>query len=226
MRGHISINETEKMSHCFYRVPFFRLKNPCHNYCLAPYTFRNHLSLTNNTRRFSEEIKNTTYSTNLDDPEADLDALMQAIVCKEEIGWRENARHLLVLSTDSEYHIAGDGKLAGLVIPHDGKCHMDNHMYSYGSIFDYPSIAQINAKAVEHGINMIFVIAINSMTPKAEDYYRMLKERVEESDLGILLEDNSNIIDLIKNYYNVSNMRYFLLFFLKSILTVFTMIYA
>lgn len=50
-------------------------------------------------------------SANLDLPEGSLDALMQAIVCTNEIGWREKARHLLVLSTDASYHIAGDGKV-------------------------------------------------------------------------------------------------------------------
>lgn len=36
---------------------------------------------------------------------------MQAIVCKNEIGWREKARKLLVFSTDAGFHYAGDGKV-------------------------------------------------------------------------------------------------------------------
>ena len=46
-------------------------------------------------------------SGNLDAPEGGFDAIMQAIVCKDEIGWRENARKLLVFSTDAGFHYAG-----------------------------------------------------------------------------------------------------------------------
>lgn len=37
--------------------------------------------------------------------------MMQVIVCTEEIGWRQKARHLIVFSTDAIFHIAGDGKV-------------------------------------------------------------------------------------------------------------------
>lgn len=50
-------------------------------------------------------------SGNLDSPEGGLDALMQAIVCRQIIGWREQARRLLVLSTDAGFHYAGDAKV-------------------------------------------------------------------------------------------------------------------
>lgn len=40
-------------------------------------------------------------SGNLDAPEGGFDAIMQAIVCKDEIGWRDVARRLLVFSTDA-----------------------------------------------------------------------------------------------------------------------------
>lgn len=39
------------------------------------------------------------------------DAIMQAIVCRDQIGWRDQARRLLVFSTDSGFHYAGDGKV-------------------------------------------------------------------------------------------------------------------
>ena len=51
-------------------------------------------------------------SGNLDAPEGGFDAIMQAIVCKDEIGWRENARKLLVFSTDAGFHYAGKIKPA------------------------------------------------------------------------------------------------------------------
>lgn len=46
-------------------------------------------------------------------------------VFQEKIGWRKDALHLLVFTTDDVPHIALDGKLGGLVQPHDGQCHLN-----------------------------------------------------------------------------------------------------
>ena len=60
-------------------------------------------------------MKKAKVSANLDAHEGGFDAIMQAIVCKNEIGWRDKARRLLVFSTDAGFHYAGDGKcFAGL----------------------------------------------------------------------------------------------------------------
>lgn len=45
------------------------------------------------------------------------DAIMQAVVCRNQIGWREQARHLLVFSTDAGFHYAGDGKVRHTQFP-------------------------------------------------------------------------------------------------------------
>lgn len=53
-------------------------------------------------------------------------ALPPSDLCpQEKIGWRQDALHLLVFTTDDVPHIALDGKLGGLVQPHDGKCHLN-----------------------------------------------------------------------------------------------------
>ena len=56
-----------------------------------------------------EKVKKAPVSGNLDAPEGGFDAIMQAIVCQSQIGWREEARRLLVFSTDAGFHYAGDG---------------------------------------------------------------------------------------------------------------------
>jgi protocadherin alpha len=38
--------------------------------------------------------------------------MLQAVVCKNEIGWRDNARRLLLVATDNGFHEAGDGKVS------------------------------------------------------------------------------------------------------------------
>ncbi len=56
-------------------------------------------------------MRKAAVSGNLDAPEGGFDAIMQAIVCKDRIGWRDRARRLLVFSTDASFHYAGDGKV-------------------------------------------------------------------------------------------------------------------
>lgn len=63
-------------------------------------------------------------SGNLDAPEGGFDAIMQAVVCRNQIGWRDQARRLLVFSTDAGFHYAGDGKVCILnFVISSQKCH-------------------------------------------------------------------------------------------------------
>ena len=62
-------------------------------------------------------------SASSDDPEGTLDAMMQAVVCTDVVGWREEARKVLLVMTDDLMHTAGDGRLAGIYRPNDAKCH-------------------------------------------------------------------------------------------------------
>ncbi|CAJ0965627.1 unnamed protein product [Ranitomeya imitator] len=83
------------------------------------------VSLTDKVSNFNTEVQNQQVSRNRDAPEGAFDAILQAAVCKEEVGWRTEASHLLVITTDDVPHVALDGKLAGLVQPHDGQCHLN-----------------------------------------------------------------------------------------------------
>lgn len=85
----------------------FCSKIPCLN-CVPAYGFKNHLSLTPDYNLFSKTVEDAKLSGNLDSPEGGFDAIMQAIVCKKEIGWRPLARHIIIFSSDAEFHIAGE----------------------------------------------------------------------------------------------------------------------
>ncbi|XP_053748198.1 integrin beta-3-like [Panthera pardus] len=115
-----------------YISPPEALKNPCYdmkNTCLPMFGYKHVLTLTDQVTRFNEEVKKQSVSRNRDAPEGGFDAIMQATVCDEKIGWRNDASHLLVFTTDAKTHIALDGRLAGIVQPNDGQCHVgsDNH---------------------------------------------------------------------------------------------------
>ncbi|ODN01343.1 Integrin beta-PS [Orchesella cincta] len=177
------------------------LENPCNRKnktCARPYGFKNQMPLTFNTEEFSNVVKDVILSVSSDLPEGGLDALMQVIVCENEIGWSEQARRLIIFATDAPFHFAGDGRLGGILLPNDGKCHMDatGEYYTHSLMHDYPSIAQLNSKAKEHSVNIIF--AVNA-TEIAE--YKRLAKVVEGSKSTELASNSSNIVDLVEDEY-------------------------
>src|SRR5436190_1381673 len=91
-----------------------KLKNPCTDdfECSPPYGFRNHLSLTEDSKRFVNEVTTASLSANLDNAEGGFDAIMQVIVCKDKINWTPSSRKIVIFATDSIFHYAGDGKVS------------------------------------------------------------------------------------------------------------------
>ncbi|XP_070842029.1 integrin beta-1-B-like isoform X2 [Chaetodon trifascialis] len=147
------------------------LSNPCKRTepwpCAPPFTYNHVLSLTANGSLFTELVGVQRISGNLDLPEGGLDALMQAAVCEEQIGWR-NVTRLLVFSTDAGFHSAGDGKLGGIVLPNDGKCHLHKNVYTRGnaqglrSIFPKCAVGALSNNS--DNILQIIVEAYNALT--------------------------------------------------------------
>ncbi|XP_023340039.1 integrin beta-PS [Eurytemora carolleeae] len=162
-----------------------KLQEPCDG-CAAPYGFKHHMRLSTDTSSFAMEVKSAQVSGNLDAPEGGFDAIMQAIACKDIIGWRDKARRLLVFSTDAGFHYAGDGKLGGIVTPNDGACHMDSKgLYTHSEIQDYPSVSQINHKVKENSVNLIFAV-----TEEQLHVYNALSGVVQGSSYGKLSADS------------------------------------
>ncbi|XP_078049137.1 integrin beta-PS [Augochlora pura] len=162
-----------------------------------PYGYRNQMPLTDDIYSFKEKVQRAVISGNLDGPEGGMDAIMQAIVCTKEIGWRRLARHLIVFSTDATSHIAGDGRLAGIIEPNDCKCHLDEQgNYTYSLLQDYPSIAQINKMAREHNVNIIFAITSNEF-----ESYKSLSARISGSSIDIIHKNSNNLVKIISKEY-------------------------
>ncbi|KFZ60694.1 Integrin beta-2, partial [Antrostomus carolinensis] len=169
-----------------------KLQNPCPNkdkQCQPPFAFKHILSLTDDAAKFESEVGKQFISGNLDAPEGGLDAMMQAAV--------RNVTRLLVYATDDGFHFAGDGKLAAILTPNDGQCHLEDNMYKKSNEFDYPSVGQLVQKLTENNIQPIFAV-----TSKMVDVYKKLSELIPKSAVGELNEDSSNIIELIQVAYN------------------------
>uniref|UniRef100_A0A673XE08 Integrin beta n=1 Tax=Salmo trutta TaxID=8032 RepID=A0A673XE08_SALTR len=175
------------LSPYMYTYPEEAISNPCHGIqtrCLPQFGYKHVLSLTKQVERFTEEVAKQQVSRNRDSPEGGFDAVIQAVVCKDKIGWRTDASHLLVFTTDATTHVALDGRLAGLVQPNDGQCHIgrDNN-YDKSSTLDYPSLALITEKMSENNINLIFAVTNNG------------------HHVGTLSDDSGNVIQLILDAY-------------------------
>ncbi|KAI0977985.1 hypothetical protein GJ496_005008 [Pomphorhynchus laevis] len=182
-----------------------------HRSCVPAYSFKHHLSLTDDMDAFEMEVLNVPVAGNIDAPEGGLDGLMQVMACKDVIGWRNNSRKFIVYSTDAGMHIAGDGKLAGLITPCDEKCHLqrtyDEHlkkyvyMYTHAEMQDYPSLGSIYYNLAENDINLIFAV-----TRPQYELYKSISEFLENAVVGILENDSSNIVDLVtENYKKITN---------------------
>ena len=94
--------------------------------CSPPYSFHHKASLAHiSPEEFERTVLGSPLAGNVDDPEGSLDALMQVMVCGERIGWRDNSRKIIIVATDRDFHTAMDGKLAGILEPNDGQCHLN-----------------------------------------------------------------------------------------------------
>ncbi|GIX80796.1 integrin beta-PS, partial [Caerostris extrusa] len=116
----------------------------------------------------------------------------------DDIGWRNKSRKLLVFSTDNAFHYAGDGRLGGIIVPNDEKCHLDDRgYYTMSDELDYPSLSQINRQIRDHKINMIFAVTKDQVS-----LYETLSKRLVGSSTGELENDSSNVVDLVRQQYD------------------------
>ncbi|XP_017120954.1 integrin beta-nu [Drosophila elegans] len=176
-------------------------ENPCapeRATCEPTYGFRHQIPLTDNIPAFTSAVANSKITGNLDNLEGGLDALMQVIVCPKEIGWKQQARKVVILVTDGFMHLAGDGLLAGITQPNDKKCHLNNAGEYTGSLlYDYPSLEEIYRELLRRKISVIFAV-----TKEVVSSYRELSALMKEiSYVDILSADSSNILELIKKSY-------------------------
>lgn len=186
------------------------IQNPCRTspdpnlHCVKSYDFKQILKLSGNIDHFTQTIdklENLT-SANLDHPEGGLDAMMQAVVCDDKIGWRSGARRLIIYISDATFHYAGDGKLGGVVIPNDGHCHLKNNMYTKAEVQDYPSVGHIAQMLQKNKVTVIFAVA----GEKQVTLYKKLAESLEGAYVGKLDSKEHTIAHIVQNSYkNISS---------------------
>ncbi|KAK7918950.1 hypothetical protein WMY93_010234 [Mugilogobius chulae] len=172
-----------------------KLKQPWPN-STPPFSFQNVIKLTSNVNFFTSELQKEKISGNLDAPEGGFDAILQAAVCTDKIGWREHSTHLLVFSTESAFHYESDGinVLSGILKRNDEACHLDvSGKYTEDTAQDYPSVPTLVRVLGEHNIIPIFAVTNHSYS-----YYVKLKEYFPIAEVGLLQEDSSNILEVME----------------------------
>eukprot|EP00058_Branchiostoma_floridae_P023296 XP_002608786.1 hypothetical protein BRAFLDRAFT_89650 [Branchiostoma floridae] len=128
----------------------------------SPANYINALSLTDDEDLFNDEIEKIRSSGNLDAAEGGFDGMLQALVCRDKIGWREASTHIILYASDAQFHSAGDGKLGGIVQKNDEKCHLDikgKYMEEFANSQDYPSISQI--RSLLEATNTLLIFAVD-----------------------------------------------------------------
>ena len=123
---------------------------------------------------------------------------MQILVCRDEIGWNDKTRKIVVFASDGFMHYAGDGLMAGIVKKNDKTCHLSEDGDYLASLeYDYPSLEEIYRELLRTKISVIFAV-----TSQVIYHYDQLHEVMEEiTSVGQLAADSSNILQLVENGY-------------------------
>ncbi|XP_034536798.1 integrin beta-6 [Notolabrus celidotus] len=184
----------------FIKITEEELVDPCRGTrytCVPTFGYKHVLSLTSKTDEFNEIIRKQSITANIDLLEGGFDAVMQASVCGDRIGWRNDSMRLLVFVSDADSHFGMDSKLAGIVVPNDGQCHMDvNNEYSMSTVQEYPTLAQLSDKVVENNILLIFAVTENQ-----KSNYLNYANVIPGATVGVLAMDSRNILELIVTAY-------------------------
>ena len=181
--------------------------------CGRPFGYEHVVSLTNSSQLFNSSVQGSKIATNVDNPEGTLDAMLQAAICTDTVGWRTKSRKILLTMTDDVIHTAGDGALAGIVRPHDGLCHTEHDpeqnktLYKYSLVQDYPSLEMVRAALISNGIVPVF--AIPTQKDEILDFYNNTVSVHLGGFATGLAAGSDNLIDVINEAYSkiVSNAR-------------------
>ncbi|CAH6779582.1 Itgb8 [Phodopus roborovskii] len=178
-----------------------RIHNQCSDYnldCMPPHGYIHVLSLTENITEFEKAVHRQKISGNIDTPEGGFDAMLQAAVCESHIGWRKEAKRLLLVMTDQTSHLALDSKLAGIVVPNDGNCHLKNNVYVKSTTMEHPSLGQLSEKLIDNNINVIFAVQ-----GKQFHWYKDLLPLLPGAIAGEIESKATNLNNLVVEAYKV-----------------------
>ncbi|KAJ8351658.1 hypothetical protein SKAU_G00231340 [Synaphobranchus kaupii] len=128
--------------------------------------------------------------------DAGLQALLQAVVCGDLIGWGQGTR-LLVYVADHGFRTAGqtprDSKSDDM-----GRCNLREDQRHFSRQLDYPSVAELAYRLTENNIQVIFLV-----TEEVAEKYKELSDLLPKSTVTVLPSDLRNIKGNIRDAYRM-----------------------
>ena len=132
-----------------------------------------------------------------DGPKASLEALLQvAVRAQSELGARQSARSAVIVSTDDNYHKAGDGAQARIYTPNNGDAVLDGN----GTGEDYPSVEQVKTAINNANLLPIFLVTRENLS-----YYNGLVSWLGVGAVVELEANSSNLIEALKDALEIVN---------------------
>lgn len=160
------------------------------------YVYRTNQALTTNANTIQTIYNNLVIGSGNDAPEAQLEALLQTALRPTEIGFQTGAKHVVVLFTDANYHVAGDGALAGITTPNNLDAVLDGATPGTGE--DYPEVAALRQQLINGNILPIFAVTASEIAT----YQTLITQLGVGGSVVGLSPDSSNIINAIKQGLN------------------------
>lgn len=149
------------------------------------YVYQTHLGLSSDNDAVIAAVNGLSTRSGLDVKEAQLEALMQVALREDEIGFRADTKRIVMLSTDSAFHQAGDHTAPA----NNGDAILDGN----GVGEDYPSIAQAAAALVAAGVFPVF-----SVTAVQKALYQTLVDDLGTGAVVVLSSDSSDFSDAVR----------------------------
>jgi hypothetical protein len=146
------------------------------------YTYKHHHALTTDFAKVLAALRTLDITENYDEPEAQLEAMLEAAGRVGQIGYTDDAQRILVVITDEDYHRAGDYPAP----PEDGKA--DGNALNE----DYPSVAQVRRALEAAGITPLFLV-----TGNAVPYYRPLASQLGRGSVFSITETSENLLQAL-----------------------------
>ncbi|MDZ7955186.1 hypothetical protein [Nostoc sp. DedQUE09] len=154
----------------------------------ADYVYQTEVALTNNVTTIKDKIFDFQAFGGNDGSESQLFALLFAALDSASLGYRVGSFRVVIIATDSIYHVAGD---RAAVIPSDT---IANNGDGIADAFeDYPQIGQVKTALEANNIIPIFL----TTSDVAADYETLVTQLGRGSVLT-LGSESENLADLIK----------------------------
>ncbi|WP_319823989.1 Ig-like domain-containing protein [Thalassovita sp.] len=152
------------------------------------YVYQTHLGLSTDNASVISTINGLATRSGADAPEAQLEALLQTALREGELGYRAGSTRVVMLSTDSTYHVAGD--FAG-VPANNLDTVLDGSPAGTGE--DYPTIAGLRDALLAANIFPVF-----SVTATVRADYEALVDQLGFGAVVTMTSDSENFSDAVR----------------------------